>query len=970
MDISLSKNNFTKKHIYKLNKNTFNQQLVIAGLLSISTFTFQNQAVATDYTSRLISKANSTLNLNNGDNVIANNVIGTTKVAIGDPGLGHNYNNIILNLANNVNIISDLNLKSIYSNEGIYLGGANSTITANALTISVKGGINARGLYIERQSTADLGTGSSISVTGAQAARAISISGASTLKANTIEINTDYTVTNSIYAAVDVQDYGSFVDLGTGSSITTNGRGASAVSVFGSNGIAANGPAVFSATNLSIITNGNMSYGIDANDASTIHLGSGSSIVTHGTDSNGIIMYDTIVNADALTVTTTGGGNAIGLEALTTAKVNIGAGSHISSAQAGALVASGDSSVINFLGTESNHNTIFSGGSYGASAQASGSVVNLANTDITIDRNGGSGLWAMGSGIITGENLTINGAAGSRGVYAMTNSQIDLAGNTVIKMADSTGMAIATENTAGYAASRINVSGQIYIQGGILSSGGIINVDMTSGSILTGATSIDAVNGSMLNMTMADTRWNMIADSSVTKLILNSSTIDFSEDKTGSVLTVDDLSGNGTFIMRTDIVGDGDGLNNSGDKLVVTGTSTGNHFLKILNQGSLNTTGNEVLTVVETADGQAHFGLDSSTPKVELGGYVYDVRQNGNNWELYSLDLYVPASPSVPVDPVNPVDPVTPTPDGGGQISTAADAGANFLNIGYLMNYADTQTLLQRMGDLRQNSSHGNMWIRGFAGKFDSFSGGKLSRFDMDYQGMQIGADKRISVEMPLFIGGYLGTTTGDSNYASGDGTAKASNVGLYTAYMADNGVYLDAIAKYSNIKNNFNVRDTQNEQVRGNGNSNGVSLSLEAGQKFNLTKEDNGFYIEPQAQFSYSHQNAIDINASNGLKVNLGSYESILGRANALLGYELNQGDNKINIYLKTGIVREFKGDVNYQLNGSTENHTFKGNWWNNGVGVSAQIAKQHTFYLDVDSSTGNKFDQRQINGGYRFSF
>lgn len=416
-------------------------------------------------------------------------------------------------------------------------------------------------------------------------------------------------------------------------------------------------------------------------------------------------------------------------------------------------------------------------------------------------------------------------------------------------------------------------------------------------------------------------------------------------------LSVANLSGNGTYTMRADI---GAGIGDYLQIKQISGQSENRLF--IANNGAAKAKDSDVLSMVTVESGTPEAKQFTLANIVEQGGYQYGLRQNGNEWELYALT-------DGPVDPGG-------NNNGGGTITTAADAGANFLNIGYLMNYADTQTLLQRMGDLRQNSDRGNMWIRGFAGKFDSFSGGKLSRFDMDYQGMQIGADKRISVETPLFIGGYLGTTTGDPSYASGDGTAKASNLGLYTAYMADNGFYLDAIAKYSNIKNNFNVRDTQNRQVRGNGNSNGVSLSLEAGQKFNLTQQDSGFYIEPQAQLSYSHQNATDINTSNGLKVTLGSYESILGRASTLLGYELNQGDSKINVYLKTGIVREFEGGVNYQLNGSTESHTFKGNWWNNGIGVSAQVAKQHTFYLDIDSSTGNKFDQRQINGGYRFSF
>ncbi|MGL4858614.1 MAG: autotransporter outer membrane beta-barrel domain-containing protein [Enterobacteriaceae bacterium] len=38
--------------------------------------------------------------------------------------------------------------------------------------------------------------------------------------------------------------------------------------------------------------------------------------------------------------------------------------------------------------------------------------------------------------------------------------------------------------------------------------------------------------------------------------------------------------------------------------------------------------------------------------------------------------------------------------------------------------------------------------------------------------------------------------------------------------------------------------------------------------------------------------------------------------------------------------------------------------------MGVTATIAGQHTFYVDLDSSTGGEFNQRQANMGYRFSF
>lgn len=440
-------------------------------------------------------------------------------------------------------------------------------------------------------------------------------------------------------------------------------------------------------------------------------------------------------------------------------------------------------------------------------------------------------------------------------------------------------------------------------------------------------------------------------------------------------LSVGNLSGSGAFLLRTDIVGDGGGVNNVGDRVIVDGTSSGAHVLTVANNGSAMTDGTELLTVVETADGVATFSMNNV---VELGGYEYKLRRTGNDWELYGTPIEQGGGDNNGGDNGdgdNGGNTGNPEPgdngnSGGGNITTTADAGANFLNVGYLMNYAETQTLLQRMGDLRQNGEHGDMWLRGFAGKFDSLSGGKLSGFDMRYSGFQIGADKRISPETPLFVGFFMGQTHGSPSYRSGNGNTISSSVGLYSTYMANNGAYADAVVKYSNLKNKFNVKDSQNNQVTGNGSSDGLTVSLEAGHKFNLGQQNNGFYLEPQLQFSYGHQSASRITASNGLKVDLGSYESMLGRASTLFGYEVNQGDTKVNLYLKTGIVREFSGDVDYRLNGSKESHSFKGNWWNNGIGVSAQLRKQHTFYLDVDSATGHKFDQRQVNGGYRYSF
>ncbi|XPE66161.1 autotransporter outer membrane beta-barrel domain-containing protein [Shigella flexneri] len=97
---------------------------------------------------------------------------------------------------------------------------------------------------------------------------------------------------------------------------------------------------------------------------------------------------------------------------------------------------------------------------------------------------------------------------------------------------------------------------------------------------------------------------------------------------------------------------------------------------------------------------------------------------------------------------------------------------------------------------------------------------------------------------------------------------------------------------------------------------------------------------------------------ASNGLNIHLNHYESLLGRASMILGYDITAGNSQLNVYVKTGAIREFSGDTEYLLNNSREKYSFKGNGWNNGVGVSAQYNKQHTFYLEADYTQSNLFD------------
>lgn len=233
----------------------------------------------------------------------------------------------------------------------------------------------------------------------------------------------------------------------------------------------------------------------------------------------------------------------------------------------------------------------------------------------------------------------------------------------------------------------------------------------------------------------------MTGDSDVNTLSLKDSNVDFtSYAQTGnySTLTVANLVGahNAVFNMNVNI--------NTGDSdlLKITNTSSGNYGLVIANQGANPTTGNEIINVVE--DNSTNRAAKFTSNTVDLGGYQYGLGQNGKNWQLSTAR----------------------------SITSAANASAIFVNTNYLLTYIDTQTLLQRMGELRSTEGQeGNFWIRGFGGKLNAFASNKLHGFDMDYNGVQLGIDKLITTRTGNFyVGTMVGYTDGDPNYKHGSG--------------------------------------------------------------------------------------------------------------------------------------------------------------------------------------------------------
>ena len=593
-----------------------------------------------------------------------------------------------------------------------------------------------------------------------------------------------------------------------------------------------------------------------------------------------------------------------------------------------------------------------SGGSNHGAYAKSGSQITMKSAYIETEGDESYGLISKGS--LNGSNTNISVTEGSHikttgsgahAVVAQDKGEVNLAGaNTIETDLDNGSHALWAQDGG-----TITADGQMNILGNLhAESEGKINMTMQDGSYMKGFASIDNGQGGEIHMDMKNAYWDLHKqDSELSSLKMAAgATVDYTKEGSNLNLYAHDISGNGTFVMKTDIVG------GNGD-LLITDTSDGDHKIKVIDQGSAPTTGDEdPLKLVKTGDGNAEFTLTGKDNLVDIGAWRYGLRralENENHWELFATK-----KPSPP-----------------------ASAAVNTFMGGYLLAYAETQTLMQRLGDLRDTDYDNGYWFRFHGGRMESNSRSFVRDFDMKYGGAQVGYDRKIKNDWKgdTYVGGYFGYSKGNLDYSildggtGGSGSVDSRTLGLYGTYIAYDGFYVDAVLKYMWMKNDFDVLDSDGGHVTGDGlSTGGVGLSLELGKRFRFTKNEKGenWYIEPQAQLSYTRQNGGYFTASNGLRIGVDSFDSLLGRLGMLAGYETP----KSNFYAKVSYVKEFDGDVNIIANNVSIPESFGDSWWEYGLGFTTRLNDRNSLYISLERSSGGKFTEPwKVYAGWRIS-
>lgn len=465
---------------------------------------------------------------------------------------------------------------------------------------------------------------------------------------------------------------------------------------------------------------------------------------------------------------------------------------------------------------------------------------------------------------------------------------------------------------------------------------------ISNDSKLSGIAYVDGSN-SKLNLTLNNSSWSTsnyfdeedhrLIDNSLTSLSLNKGTVNLEKTTNFQTLTIfSNLSGSGTFNLNTNIA------ENKSDKIVVKGTAEGNHKIGVTNQGA--NVANGKVTLVETNGGNAAFSLTNPNNRVDLGAYQYFLTKEGNNWVLsHSKNAVTSNAPVLPSTPL---------------LSSLANAQVSLRQAQLLLVEDDLSGIHQRLGEVK-NGEKGNVWVRNVNSrqKLAALSTGEseTSGFKQNVHSLQVGADAAVTDN--LRVGGFVGRSQAnvDFNDHYGDGKVRSNSVGLYAAYLADNGIYVDNIVKYSRLHANSDLTEKRHY--------NAYTISSELGKRFSLA---NDWTITPQAQLAWTHISSQENEDS------LSSVYSRIGLRVAK-GFALSNGWNLQPYAEVNAITSKNRSSKIHYTNSALDVASSRGRF-ESAVGLNAGFAN-HRFGLEVSRADGKNFDKPYaIQAVYRYQW
>ena len=286
---------------------------------------------------------------------------------------------------------------------------------------------------------------------------------------------------------------------------------------------------------------------------------------------------------------------------------------------------------------------------------------------------------------------------------------------------------------------------------------------------------------------------------------------------------------------------------------------------------------------------------------------------------------------------------------------------SDIMNISLMTWRQENNDMNKRLGELRDSKGEHGAWARMARG--ESKYGSQNVKNQYNYY--QVGYDEKLSTNPNWTVGVALTRTEGNSTFAAGSGENKHTGLAIYGSYLSDSGSFVDLIAKYARLDNEYKtvgagVGDADYKE-------NAYSLSAEYGKRFT---GDNGFWIEPQVELTYGTVGSVDYLTNKGYSVHKDSTDSLVGRLGFALGKNIKQG----NVYVRASYLYDFDGESTVTMSGAGT-ASFKqdlgGGWWEVGVGTNLNLSDATHLYFDVEKTYGGDVATPwQWNAGVRWSF
>ena len=260
----------------------------------------------------------------------------------------------------------------------------------------------------------------------------------------------------------------------------------------------------------------------------------------------------------------------------------------------------------------------------------------------------------------------------------------------------------------------------------------------------------------------------------------------------------------------------------------------------------------------------------------------------------------------------------------------------------------ENDTLQKRMGELRDSEGTIGAWARVY-GSEQEYGAQSVTAKNTT---VQVGADYDIGSGFKL--GGAFSYTDGSSTFDMGESDANMYGVALYGTWLADSGLYVDVIGKYSRLENEFT-----SGTMKGEFDNNAMSLAVETGWHYALNELG---FVEPSVGVTYGRIMGDDFVAHNGVKVEQDDYDSLIGRLGVRSGFYFPE--KKGNIYARVAVLHDFMGDMEATASkanavGVMQTTHLKEDlgdtWVEYGIGANFNLSKNAYTFVDLEKTAGS---------------